>query len=474
MPAQKVPLDVRVGVELDMRAIVCGAGRVGYGIAARLAEERASVTVIDRSPDLVRLVTERLDVKGVVGSGSYPDVLEAAGAQDADMMIAVTALDEVNIVACEIANSIFNIPTKIARIRAENYLHPRFANLFSRDKIPIDVVISPEREVAAAVIRRLRTPAAFDLKSFADDRIWAVGLRLEETCPILNTPLRQVRDLFPELKVTIVGVHRGDSFFRAHADDLLQADDDIYFVSARENVARAIAIMGHEQTQARRIIIVGGGHIGFDVAQGLESDRQLRVRLIEHDAAKAADAAERLKRTVVLNGSGFDRDVLREAGVAEAETVWSLTNSDQTNLLVGLIAKSEGARRANILVNEPSYGPLSEEVGIDRYLDPRAITISAILQHVRRGRIKSVYSILDGDAELIEAIALETSSLVGVPLEAAGLPRGIAIGAILRGNEVILPRKDTVVQAGDRVVLLASRDDVEAVETLFRVSLEYF
>ena len=250
-----------------MRVIVCGAGRVGYGIAARLAEERMDVTVIDQSASLIQKVTERLDVKGVVGAASFPDVLAEAGAAEADMVVAVTASDEVNIVACQIAHSLFSIPTKIARIRAQSYLDARYADVFSRDNIPIDVIISPEHEVAQAVLQRLTTPAAFDIKSFVDGRIWAVGYRMGEDCPILETPLRQIRELFPDLRFTVVSVKRGDSIFRPVADDQLEGGDEIYFVCDRERVDRILNVLGQNQSQARRVIIIGGGHIGFEVAK---------------------------------------------------------------------------------------------------------------------------------------------------------------------------------------------------------------
>ena len=457
-----------------MRVIVCGAGRVGYGIAARLAEERANVTVIDREPGLIRRLAERLDVRGVVGSGSYPDVLVEAGAREADMMIAVTASDEVNIVACQIAHSVFQVPTKIARIRARSYLDTRYADVFSRDNIPIDVIISPEREVAEAVLQRLTTPAAFDVKSFADDRVWMVGVRLREDCPVLSTPLRQVRELFPDLRVTIVAVHRGRKLFRPAATDQLQPGDEVYLVAARENVDRALEVLGEPQPRARRVVIVGGGNIGFDVARTLEARGQVKTRLIELDEARAAWVAERLKTTIVLEGSGLDREVLREAGVADAEAVVALTNSDQVNVLSAVIAKREGARRTNVLVNEPEYGPLSQSVGIDRSIDPRATTVSTILQHVRRGRIKAVYPLLGGEAEIVDAVALETSKLVGLPLGEANLPRSVVIGAILRGTDVILPEHDTRILARDRVVLLTLKESVDEVQKLFRVGIEYF
>ena len=457
-----------------MRAIVCGAGRVGYGIAARLAAERASVTVIDRDAALIRSLTERLDVRGVVGSGSFPDVLVQAGAREADMVIAVTASDEVNIVACQIAHSVFQVPTKIARIRARSYLDNRYADVFSRENIPIDVIISPERAVAQSVMQRLVTPAATEVVTFADERIWAVGVRLREDCPVLDTPLRQIRELFPDLAVTIVGVRRGDTFFRAKSTDQLSEGDEVFFVCAAERVERALQILGEPQPRARRVVIVGGGNIGFDVARSLEARGQVKIRLIELNRDRAAWVAERLEKTIVLEGSGLDREVLREAGVADAEAVVCLTDSDQVNVLSAVIAKREGARRTNVLVNEAEYGPLSQSVGVDRAIDPRATTVSIILQHVRRGRIKAVFPLMGGAAELVDAVALETSKLVGRPLRDANLPSGVVLGAIQRGAEIVLPDADTVVEAGDRVVLMTLREGVEAVQKMFRVGFEYF
>ena len=457
-----------------MRVIICGAGRVGQGIAERLAKENADVTVIDQDSGLVRGLTERLDVRGVVGNGSFPEVLAEAGAKETDMVIAVTYSDEVNIVACQICHSLFDVPTKIARIRAASYLDPKYSDLFSRTHIPIDVIISPEQEVAESVLERMSTPAAFEVKSFADGRIWALGLRLPDDCPILYTPLRQVAELFPDLDITIVGVRREGKIFRPHAEDQLNEGDDIYFVADRMKVDRALQILGEEKRQARRVVIVGGGNIGLHVARALENMGSMKIRLIEDNADRAAFVAEQLERTIVLHGSGLDRDILREAGVAKAETVVTLTNSDQVNVLSSVVAKREGARRALALINEPEYGALSESLGVDRYVDPRAITVSTILQHIRRGRIKGVYSLLDGQAELIDAIALETSPLVGEPLHKVDLPAGVVVGAILRGDEVMLPNSQTVIEPNDRVVLLSLRQHVKDVEQMFRVSLEYF
>lgn len=457
-----------------MRVIICGAGRVGVGIARRLSRENNEVTVVDQSKDLIRAVAERIDVRGVVGNGAYPDTLEEAGAREADMIIAVTYSDEVNMVACQIAHSLFNVPTKIARVRAQNYLDPRYSDLFSRNNLPIDVVISPEREVSEAIMQRMSTPGAFEIKAFADGRIWAVGVKLGDACPILNTPLRQVAELFPDLKITITAIKRNDKMWRVHAEDQLQSGDQAYFVSDRKDVTRALEIMGEGARQARRVIIIGGGNIGLYVAKGLEKLGSMKIRLIEHDRKRAEFIAEELERTIVLQGDGLDRAILREAGVAEAETVVAVTDNDQVNVLSSVVAKREGARRSMALINDQDYGPVSEAVGVDRFVDPRATTVSTILQHIRRGRIKGVYSISDGDAELVDAIALETSPLVNKPLRDAELPEGVMIGAVYRDGEVLMPSGDTVINADDRVVLMSMRENVKDVEQMFRVSIEYF
>ncbi len=457
-----------------MRVIICGAGRVGYGICARLAGEKFDVTVIDQSEDLIRHITERLEVRGIVGNASYPDVLTEAGAAETDLIIAVTQSDEVNIVSCQIAHSLFNVPTKMARIRGESYLDNKYADLFSRNNIPIDVVISPESEVAEAILQRLATPSAFEIRSFADGRIWAVGLKIKESCPITDTPLRQVAELFPDLEITIVGVARDGKIFRPHADDELTKGDDIYFVADRNKVDRALQILSEATTQARKIIIVGGGNIGYHVAKALDDNNLTKIRIIEPSSDRAHYIAEHLERAVVIQGSGLDRDILLEAGAADCETIVAVSNSDEVNVLSSIIAKREGTNRALCLVNERTYGEISESVGIDRFVDPRAVTVSTILQHVRRGRIKGVFSIMDGAAELVDAIALETSSLVGETLKDTNLPSGVVVGAILRDGEVILPTAKTIIQANDRVVLMALRENVKDVEQMFRVTLEYF
>lgn len=457
-----------------MKVIVCGAGRVGYGIAKALSHERNAVTVIDVSPTLIEHVTTNLDVRGVIGHGGHPDVLDRAGARDADMFVAVTFSDEVNMVACQVAHSIFSVPTKIARVRSQSYLAPAWSDLFSSRNLPIDVIISPEVEVGRAILRRLETPGAFYTAPFAEGRVRVLGVRVEKDCPVLSTRLSQIGELFPDLNAAVVGIRREARLFAARPTDQLLVGDEAYIVADAAHVGRALAIFGREETRARRVVIIGGGNVGVFVAQALEQASGLRVRIIEADKAQAERAADQLKRTVVLNGDGLDPALLREAGAGDAEMVISLTNDDKVNVLSASLAKSEGARRAICLINDRTYQALKAPLGVDVFVDPRATTVSTILQHVRKGRITGLQSIGDGEAEILEGVALDTSPLVGRPISKSGLDESVALGAIVRGDKVHVACADMAVAAGDRLVMFAERGQVGQVERVFRVALEYF
>ncbi len=458
-----------------MKVIICGAGQVGSGIARQLSSEHNEVTVIDNSPDLIQQMADALDVRTVVGYASHPDVLERAGAREADMIIAVTFADEVNMVACQVAHSIFNVPTKIARIRAQSYLRPEWQDLFTRDHMPIDVIISPELEVARAVMRRLELPGALEAIPFADGHVTFLGIALEDDCPVVNTPLRQLTELFPDLKAVVTGVQRGDKLFVPDSGDQMMVGDIAYVVADTQQIRRVLSLFGHEEQAARRVVIVGAGNIGRHVAEELESAHsKVKVKIIEADKARAVIAADELSRTVVLNGDALDEEVLREAGASQAETIVALTNDDEVNLLSCVMAKQLGCQRAVALVNNRAYAGLMGPMGVDAFVNPRATTVSTVLRHVRRGRIRGVSSVQDGKAEVIEAEALATSTLVGRPLREAELPGDIRIGAVLRNGEAIVPRGDTEIQAGDRVIIFALADEVRHVERMFRVSIEFF
>ncbi|WP_295896988.1 Trk system potassium transporter TrkA [uncultured Bartonella sp.] len=458
-----------------MRVIICGAGQVGYGIAERLSSEQHDVTVIDIEPRLIEKIRDTLDVRGIVGHGSRPDVLRAAGADEADMLIAVTLSDEVNMVACQVAHALFNVPTKIARVRDQSYLDPQYQGLFQREAMPIDVVISPEIEVGEMVLRRIALPGALDVLYFSFDDVVALALECMEDCPVINTPLRQLTDLFPDLLTTVTAVKRGKQLFIAHADTELKVGDITYLVASRSQVRRALGLFGHDEQTANRIIIAGGGHIGLYVARAMEKrQHKARLRIIESDKARALAITDQLNRTVVLNGSALDPAILQEANVDQADLIVTLTNQDQVNVLSAIMAKRFGCKSNMVLINNNAFQEFTRTVGIDSHLNPRSVTISKVLQQMRRGRIRSVFSVANGEAEIIEAEAMQTSPLVGKPLSELDLPEGLRIGAIYRDRTMIRPKGETRVLAGDMVIIFALADAVRDVEQLFRVSLEYF
>ncbi|HXP96527.1 MAG TPA: Trk system potassium transporter TrkA [Telmatospirillum sp.] len=458
-----------------MKVIVCGAGQVGFNIARYLSNEDNDVTVIDQRPDLIRKMSDTLDVQCVLGHASHPPILEQAGAADADMIIAVTAVDEVNMVACQVAHSLFNVPTTIARVRSQNYLQPIWSNLFGPDHLPIDVIISPEIEVARAINRRLQVPGAIEVIPLAGDKVHLIGVRCTEDTPLVNTPLRQLTVLFPDLNIVVVGIVRQGRAIVPAAEDQMLPGDEVMFVVDTQHIARAMTAFGHEEPEARRMVIFGGGNIGQFLAQQITGESSgCTVKVIELDRERAEVVAKSLPHCVVLNGDVLDTAILDEASVGSAETVVAVTNDDETNILSALLAKRHGAKRVMALVNKTEYAPLMSTLGIDVVISPRAITVSNILHHVRRGRIHAVHSIHEGFGELIEADAMETSPLVGKPLKEIKLPNGVLLGAIVRQGKVISPRGTTVVQSGDRVVLFAESDAVRKIEKMFSVRLEYF
>lgn len=459
-----------------MKVIICGAGQVGHNIAHYLAAEKDNdITVVDQRPELIRKIQDTLDVKAVVGHASYPEILEQAGARDASLLIAVTAVDEVNMVACQVAHSLFSVPTKIARVRSQSYLDPMWGNLFNHNDLPIDVIISPEIEVARAIARRLQVPGTTDIIPLVDNKVQLLGVRCTQDTPVLNTPLRQLSALFPDLHLVIVGIVRNDRPIVPSAEDQMLEGDIVYFVVATEHVRRALAAFGQEAPQARRILILGGGNIALFLAQQIEQNNpDISLRMVELSKDRAEYIARTLDRATVINGDVLDTEILKEAGVSRVETVIALTNDDETNILSAMLAKRYGAERTIALLNKTTYGGLAGPLGVDVVVNPRGITVSSILLHVRRGRIHAVHSLQEGFGEVIEAVAVDTSPLVGKSLRDFKLPSGVMLGAIVRGEQVIMPRGNTVVQGGDRVVLFAVADAVKKVEKMFSVRLEYF
>ncbi|HEY8595684.1 MAG TPA: Trk system potassium transporter TrkA [Devosiaceae bacterium] len=458
-----------------MRVIISGAGQVGYGIAERLAAEAIEVTVIDSNPDLVQRIRDNLDARGVHGYGSHPDVLAQAGARDADMLIAVTQFDEVNMTACQVAHSIFDIPTRIARIRSQAYLRPEWSNLFSREHLPIDVIISPEIEVGDLILKRIAYPGASDIITFEDDAVVVVAVDCREDCAVIDTPLRHLTDLFPNLNATVMGVRRNGEVLALHSRESLVAGDQAIVAVARDQIQRVLGLFGRDEQPPSRIIIGGAGNIGRYVARKLEDQGEgVVVRLIERNRQTAQAAAEDMKRSIVVYGDALQEEILREVDARDAHMFLGLTNDDETNILSSVLASELGCRANFALVNQPQYPRFARRLGVDAFINPRSVTVSKILRHVRRGRIRGVYTLFDGAAELLEAEALETSTLVGKPLHDFDFGPGVRIGAIVRGGSVIMPTGNTQVEAGDFVIVFALAAQVRQVEQMFRVSLDFF
>ncbi|WP_185804679.1 Trk system potassium transporter TrkA [Pontivivens nitratireducens] len=459
-----------------MKVIVCGAGQVGWQIARHLASENNDVTVVDNNAALVRRITDSLDVGGITGFASHPDVLERAGARDADMIIAATFSDEVNMIACQVAHSVFTVPRKIARVRAQSYLDPEWSDIYRQDHMPIDVIISPEKEVAEAALRRLSAPAAFEINGFLDDSVQLLGLTLGADCPVLNTPLRQLTELFSTLRAYVVAIRSENQKLRiADSDDQLFAGDQIYLFAAKEDVDRTLQIFGKQASAGNRALILGAGNVGLAVAKVLESQgKRTRLKVIERDRARAEFAADSLERTIVLHGDGLNKDILEEAGIDAVGSFLAVTDDDKTNLLSCARAKSLGAKLTVCLINDPSLAPLMRPLGIDAYINPRGTTVSSILRHVRHGRIRAVYSVGDAEAEVIEAQVLGTSAIAGKRVRDTHLPEGAIIGAIQKGRELVIPRAETVISEGDSVTIFSMAEQVPQVERLFRVSVDFF
>ena len=458
-----------------MKVIVCGAGQVGWQIARHLAVENNDVTIVDNNPSLVSQATNALDVSGITGFASYPDVLRRAGARDADMIIAATHSDEVNMVTCQVAHSVFKIPRKVARLRAQSYLDVIYTDLYQRDHLPIDVVISPEKEVAAAALRQLAAPSTFDNEPFLQGNVEMLGIALEEDCAVVNTPLRQLSELFATLRAVVCGVRRGEHLFTANADDQLLVGDQVYVFTHKEDVRRTLEIFGKNIKKRERVIIIGGGNVGLSVARQLEngSDR-IRAKIIELSRECAENAAEHLERTIVLHGDGLDKALLEEANLDKSDALLAVTDDDKTNLLTATKAKAAGCPQVIALVNDHGLAPLMQPLNIDAFIHPRATTVSSILRHIRHGRVRQVYSIGDAEAEVLEAQVMSTSPIAGQIIRDVRLPEGAIVAAVQKSDKVLRPTGDTRIEEGNVVVIFSLARNMEEVERLLQVQVDFF
>jgi len=455
-----------------MNIVICGAGRVGFSISKQLSAQGHAITVIDQSSELIQKINETQDVTGVVGRATFPSVLEKAGAEDADMIIAVTKSDETNMVICQVAHSIFKISKKIARIRTQEFLGGKWGKLYGESNLPIDVIISPEIEVAKSLQRKLEAPGALDSVPFADGKVKVLEINIGENCPLINTELSKLTEKFPDLRANILGVIRGEKFIILKKKDKMLINDKAFVVVSASQINITLTAFGHEEKMAKKILIVGGGNIGFNLAKILEAESEgVRVKIIEKDKVRAEYIANELNNTIVINGSGLDEEVLKEANVEEAETILSLTNDDEDNIMVSVLAEKNNPNKRTIaLVNKQNYSLLQTSLKIDDLVDPRLTTVSTILKHVHKGTIETVYTLLDGEYEFIEAEVLETSELITKSIKNSNLPKEIRIGAIVRGKNIIIPKSDFKFEKKDLVVFLSKREHLPIVENLFRIS----
>ena len=460
-----------------MKIIICGAGRVGMSIAEHLATEDNDITVIDSKAEALQKITELYDVQGVLGLASHPSVLNDAGVEDTEMIIAVTESDEINIMACHLSHLLFNIPTKIARIRSREYLNEKFLDLFQEGKIPIDHIISPEEEVASAIVKQWRTPGAFDVAEFCNSQVTMLGILCNDNCPILDTPLRELVDLFPGLNATIMAIIRdNDLIIPRSGDDVLNLNDRIYLSCKTEQIERTLAAFGHSEIASRNVTISGAGNIGLMIGNMINKiSPDTKLTFIELDKEVARHAAEQLQFASIISGDTLDPEIIKEARVSNETSFISATNHDEVNILSSLLAKRSGSKHSIVLVNQPAFFPLVNTLDLEAVISPPVITVSSILQFIRKGQIEAVHSIIEEFGEVISVEALETSSIINKSLKEIKLPKNVSIGSILKKNDEILPaRGSSVIDPGDKLVMFVPVKSIKKVQELLSVRLDYF
>ena len=458
-----------------MNIIILGAGQVGSSVATELAKEDSNeITVIDVDQGILSELQDRLDLRTICGNGSYPSVLKRAGADDADMLIALTNSDEINMVACQIASTLFHTPTKIARIRSQEYMQHQ--SLFHPDAIPVDVSISPENLVTSYIHHLIEHPSALQVLDFAQGKVQLVAVKAYYGGPLVGHALKTIRQHIPGVDVRVAAIFRNGESIPPTADRVIEADDEVFFLAARKHIPLVIAEMRKLDKPIKRVMLAGGGNIGGQLAQSLE--KHFQVKIIERDKQKATQLAGELDSSIVLYGDAANPDLLLEENIESMDVFCALTNDDEANILSAMLAKRLGARKVMSLINRPAYVDLVESGMIDIALSPHQVTIGAMLAHIRRGDVVAVHALRRGSAEAIEAIAHgdETSSkVVGRRIMDLKLPKGTVIGAIVRGDEVLIAHHDTQVESEDHVILfLTDKRDIADVEKLFQVAITYF
>ena len=458
-----------------MKIIILGAGQVGASSADILASEANDVTLVDIDPSLLRTLQDRLDIRTVEGNASFPSILKQAGAEDADLLLAVTNSDEVNMVACSVASAMYDTPTKMARIRAPEYL--ACPEIFASEEIPIDVLISPEQILTNHIMRLVEYPGALQVLDFADGRIQIVGMRAYHGGPLVGHPLAELRDHMPGVDARVAAIYRQNTVITPTADTVVEPEDEVFFVAAKENIRAVMSEMQKIDKSVNRVMLAGGGNIGFRLASNLES-MGYGVKIVERNPRRAETVADRLNNTVVLLGDAADEELLRQENIENMDVFCAVTNNDEANILSALLAKRLGARRVMALINRSVYVDLFEHSELDIVISPRLATVGSILAHIRRGDVVAVHSLRRGRAEAIEAIAhgdKTSSRVVGRGVRDLPLPPGTQIGAILRNNDVLIAHKETTIESEDHVILfMVDKKYIPEVEQLFQVDVMFF
>jgi trk system potassium uptake protein TrkA len=454
-----------------LKIVIVGAGEVGFHIASRLSLENKDVVVIEKNPAALRRVSENLDVQTVEGCGSSPAILQQAGIKEADILLAVTNSDETNLVASLFANILSPTTIKLARIRSEDYL--MYQEALSQGPYSIDMVINPEAEAVKTIKRLLQVPGAVDVGEFADGRIKVIGVRLDADCSVNGTKLVDLKKKTGNKKILVTGIVRDEKLIIPSGDDQLLEGDLVYFISEEKDLKGALKIFGKRAEPLNRVLLVGGGNLGLKLATALE-ELSIHTKLIERDPDRCRELAELLDKVIILQGDGSDQGLLQEENIQDMDVVVTLTGDEETNILTSLLAKRMGAQKTVTRISRFSYFPLVSAIGLEHIVSPRRAAINTMLQYVRRGQVLSAMALKGEEAEVLEAVALETSDVVGKPLQDVPFPKGALVVAIIRGDEVIIPTGDSVIQPHDRIIIFSTRQGIPRVEKALMVKLEYF
>jgi len=456
-----------------MKILILGAGQVGSSLAEHLASEANDITIVDRNEQVLAQLRERLDLRTITGRGSHPDVLRAAGAEDADMLVAVTDSDETNMVACQVAYTIFHTPTKIARVRAVEYLS--YDKLFAPEALPIDFLISPEQIITEYIQRLIEHPGALQVLDFAGGQVQLVGVKAYYGGPLVGHELHTLREHIPGVDMRVAAIYRRDRAIIPEGHTVIEPGDEVFFIATSRDIMKVMAELRRLDKPYKRILIVGGGNIGKRLALALE--HRYQVKLIDHNHPRTIALSSELDRTIVLHGDAADEELLREENIDKTDVFCAVTNDDEANILSAMLAKRLGARKVISLINRAAYVDLIESGDIDIAISPQQATIGSLLTHIRRGDVVRVYSLRRGAAEAIEAIAhgdRNTSRVVGRRIEELKLPPGTTIGAIVRGEDVLIAHHDTIIEPEDHLILfLVDKSKIHEVEKLFQVGITF-